>query len=272
MVKNRKIKLAVSILLLFSMITPTLGDECGEKCTSPCTALKCHTISDVPGGCWFNGVDCINCKDGDRDINICEDYGIDSCEFNPCGISGSCKWVMDTCISSDLPALRCKTMGCKFGYRCMADGECVHFSVSVQEYCNTAYKEHGLFYDLSDPRACENVGKVCTEIGKKCDRILNETTIESKIKEECIALKQMCLQCQGDCELRKNVGDIEGIIYGIAAGIAILMLTINGIRLLTSEDSISRDNAKKSMVYVILSLLIIVIAVKFIGYVWISFL
>ncbi|MEA3254200.1 MAG: pilin, partial [Candidatus Altiarchaeota archaeon] len=163
-----------------------------------------------------------------------------------------------------------KSKGCELGYKCMADGECIHFSVPVQEYCNTAYREHGLFYNPSDPGACEKVGKVCSKIDDRCDALSNKTPIEGKIKDKCITLKHMCLQCQGDCKLRKNVGNIEGIIYGIAAGIAILMLTINGIRLLTSDDSTTRDNAKKSIIYVILSLLIIVIAVKFIEYVWIS--
>ncbi|MEA3254929.1 MAG: hypothetical protein U9Q22_03735, partial [Candidatus Altiarchaeota archaeon] len=72
------------------MATTVLGDECESKCTPPCTRLKCHNIFDVPGGCWFNGVDCINCMGGDKDIDTCEDYGNDSCILNPCGVSGSC--------------------------------------------------------------------------------------------------------------------------------------------------------------------------------------
>ena len=81
----------------------------------------------------------------------------------------------------------------------------------------------------------------------------------------------MCLQCQGDCELRKSVNGIENIIYGTAAGLAVLLLAINAVRLMSAEDSLTRSNAKKGIAYVALSLLLILIAVKFIEYVWISF-
>lgn len=272
MVKHWGLRLAAGILVL-CMVTTVLGDECASKCTSPCTPKKCHDIADVPGGCWFNGVHCINCIGGDKNVNTCEDYGVEfSCILNPCGVSGGCELIVDTCVTPGLHAFECKIRGCEFGYRCMADGGCIHFLTSTQSYCNTAYKEHGLFYDLSDPEACERVGEVCREIDRRYDSLSNETEIEARIKNKCLALKNMCLQCQGDCKLRKTMGDIERIIYGIAAGLAILMLTINGIRLLTSEDSVTRGNAKKAIAYVILSLLTVVIAVKFIEYVWITFL
>jgi len=65
------------------------------------------------------------------------------------------------------------------------------------------------------------------------------------VKEECTVLKQMCLQCQGDCELRRSVAGIENIIYGTAAGLAVLLLAINGVRLMSAEDSLTRSNAKR---------------------------
>jgi len=276
MVETRKISryagaFFTSILLL-CLADAVYGDECKTACTAPCTALKCHVQSGAFGGCWFDGTECHNCKAGDKDVSICEQYGQDSCNINPCSLDGNCKWATaGLCTSSGAQLLDCMVKGCKFSYRCMADGECVHFTTPVQQYCNKAYKEHGLFYDLKDLSACQKVAGVCKEIDKKCSAIPDNKTDEKQRKNECLTLQRMCIQCQGDCELQRSISGIENIIYGIAAGLAIIMFVINGLRLATSDDAVTRNNAKQSIIYVVIGLAVIAVAVKAVEYLWISF-
>lgn len=132
----------------------------------------------------------------------------------------------------------CKISGCPLDYRCMANGECT--PLTVKAYC----EDHGKpFYIYADELLSRN-----------CSKILNP-------EEE-----KLCIQCRGDYELRKTVSDIETIIFGIAAGIAILLLSINAVKLITSDDLKGRENAKKAIMYVILGLILIISATKFIEY------
>lgn len=251
------------------------ADECGDACSADpagCSALRCHLLSVALGGCWFDGSVCRNCKGGDRDVHVCEDYSMESCGVNPCSLDSVCRWSKaDVCISSGTTLLDCKAKGCRFSYRCMADGECVHYTTSVQEYCNTAYREYGFFYELDDTAACVKVGEVCKEVDKKCG-LINTSTLDGKErKRECLILKSMCLQCQGDCELRRNIASIENVVYGITAGIAVVLLVVYGLQLASSEDALTRNNAKKSMMYVVIGLAVIALAVKAVEYIWVTF-
>lgn len=141
----------------------------------------------------------------------------------------------------------CKIKGCPPDQSCMGDSCCT--ALSVEEYCNSI----GFSYNITDPESCGI-------LGKKCENLSYVTEIEK-------ATKQLCWQCQGDCELKRTRQDIENVVYGIAAGLAILMLAVNAAYLLTSQDPEVRDNAKKSMVYIIIALIIIVVAVEFVEYI-----
>jgi hypothetical protein len=263
-------RICAGMLFLACLSCISYADDCKDQCSPSCDALKCGMLSPVLGGCWFDGADCWSCT-GSKSVSTCEQYGQDSCEFNSCGIPYQCKWILNTCLTSGIMQPNCKTKGCAFSYNCMADGECVHFSVSTQAYCTNVYTAHGFAYDLGDPSSCEKVGEVCKKTDEKCKELSSSPLASVQRKNECTTLKQMCLQCQGDCELRRSVSGIENIIYGTAAGLAVLLLAINAVRLMSAEDSLTRSNAKKGIAYVVLSLLLILIAVKFIEYVWISF-
>jgi hypothetical protein len=270
MAEKKGIKICAGIFFLTCMLCISYADECKDQCTAPCTVLGCSMLSPLLGGCWFDGADCWSCT-GSKPVSTCEQYGQDSCEFNTCSVPNKCKWIMNSCLSTGIMQPNCKTKGCAFSYICMADGECAHFSVSTQAYCTNVYTAHGFSYDLGDAASCEKVSEICKKTDEKCKELSSSASSSVQRKNECTSLKQMCLQCQGDCELRRSYTSIENIIYGTAAGLAVLMLVINAVRLMTAEDSLTRSNAKKSIAYVALSLLLILIAVKFIEYVWISF-
>jgi len=134
----------------------------------------------------------------------------------------------------------CKETGCPAGWRCMANGDCT--TLSVKEYCESQGVPPYTYNDALLVRDCSN------------ELILEE--------------QRLCQQCKGDYELKKNMDNIKGLIYAIAAGIATLLLIVNAITLWTSEDPNERENAKKAMFYVILALAIILIGVNLVAYLW----
>ncbi|MEA3254714.1 MAG: PKD domain-containing protein [Candidatus Altiarchaeota archaeon] len=227
------------VIFFLLLATVALGDECGDCCSWFCDEdlckLKCGLT--VVDGCWFRNTGvCHNCLNGDFDIKSCGDYPDEKgCEENRCNIGSGCEWNGVFCTHRIAPPPDCRFDQCPSGYRCMANGECS--SLSVEEYCrdrNYAYIPDLLSRDCDDP-------------------------ILPPLEQG------LCKECQSDYELNKTTGDIQTIIYGIAAGIAILMLTISGMSLLTSDDAVTRGNAKKSIGYIILGVVVIVSAVNIIG-------
>ncbi len=135
-------------------------------------------------------------------------------------------------------AYDCKLEGCPLDYRCMSNGECT--PLLVKQYC----EDHG------KPFYVYNVAL----IARNCNDILDENE------------QRLCTQCKGDYELRKNASDIENIIYGITAGLAILMLGWYGIGLITARNPDERDNAKRAVLYVVFAVVVIAVATKFVEY------
>ncbi len=58
----------------------------------------------------------------------------------------------------------------------------------------------------------------------------------------------------------ETIGDINYILYGIAAGIAILLIAIHGIKYKTTDNPDVRENAKRGIINVVIGLAIIIIA------------
>lgn len=56
------------------------------------------------------------------------------------------------------------------------------------------------------------------------------------------------------------VSDINTVLYGIAAGIAILMITIYGIRWKVADTPHAREDAKRGIMNVVVGLAVIIIA------------
>ncbi|MBN2251268.1 MAG: PKD domain-containing protein [Candidatus Altiarchaeota archaeon] len=243
--KNGCIYAQLMVFLLVSASLPASGDECESCCGAFCDVNRCILKCDfgfesdpLVRGCsfWAAGTgSCHNCQNGDSDVDSCEDYPDEkSCTENYCGVGAGCEWNGVSCSRKIVPSRDCRLEGCPKDYRCIANGECT--TLSVEDYCaghNYVYAEELLSMECSDPLfpASEN---------------------------------SLCRECRSDYELKKTTDDIKGMVYGIAAGLAALMLVINGVRLLTSEDAVGRENAKKSMVYITLGLLAIISAINFI--------
>jgi PKD repeat protein len=241
-----------SILLIiagFFLITAALqvsyGDECNDCCGPFCDenicVLKCeHIYKNDPliRGCAFwnelTGT-CHNCQYGDMDIKSCPDYpGEKSCKENPCGIGAGCEWSGGYCSRKLVPAQDCRFIGCNEGYKCIPNGDCT--ALSIEEYC-----------------AGNNYPYSPALLSKRCDDPIFPPFEQA-----------LCRECQSDYELAKTSGDIREIVYGVAAGLAVLLLLMNALKLLTSEDAAARSGAKKGMVYILIGLIVIVSAVSFI--------
>ena len=62
-----------------------------------------------------------------------------------------------------------------------------------------------------------------------------------------------------------TIGGVNTVLYGIAAGIAALMVTIHAIKWKTAENPAEREEAKKGIISVILALMLIMIAATLVG-------
>jgi hypothetical protein len=61
-------------------------------------------------------------------------------------------------------------------------------------------------------------------------------------------------------DILETVGGLNNLVYGIAAGLAALMITLHAIRWKTADNPSDREEAKRGMINVILALILIMIA------------
>lgn len=61
-------------------------------------------------------------------------------------------------------------------------------------------------------------------------------------------------------DILETVGGLNNLIYGIAAGLAALMITLHAIRWKTADNPNDREEAKRGIINVILALLLIMVA------------
>jgi len=73
-----------------------------------------------------------------------------------------------------------------------------------------------------------------------------------------------------EADVLDTIGGINNLLYGVAAGIAALMITLHAIRWKTASSPAERQDAKKGMVNVILGLIIIMLALTIVGLIYTS--
>ena len=61
-------------------------------------------------------------------------------------------------------------------------------------------------------------------------------------------------------DILETVGGLNNLIYGIAAGLAALMITLHAVRWKTADNPSDREEAKRGMINVILALILIIVA------------
>ncbi len=79
-------------------------------------------------------------------------------------------------------------------------------------------------------------------------------------------LKACMGSCEGTCEVNKEFCGIILILQSIAAGLAVLMLAINGFKWMVADDSQGRIDAKRGVYYVFIGLAVVIISFALVNY------
>jgi len=80
-----------------------------------------------------------------------------------------------------------------------------------------------------------------------------------KAKELMIILFSISAQVHAE-DIIETVGGLNNLVYGIAAGLAALMITLHAVKWKTADSPNGREEAKMGMINVILALILIMIA------------
>lgn len=73
-----------------------------------------------------------------------------------------------------------------------------------------------------------------------------------------------------DSGIIETIGGINNLLYGIAAGIATLMITIHAVKWKTAGSPADREEAKRGIINVILGLIVIIIAAALVSLIYVK--
>ena len=71
-------------------------------------------------------------------------------------------------------------------------------------------------------------------------------------------------------DIIETVGGLNNLLYGIAAGIAALMITLHAVKWKTADNPSDREEAKRGIINVILALMLIMIAATVISVIYVT--
>ncbi|MBN2013748.1 MAG: TrbC/VirB2 family protein [Candidatus Altiarchaeota archaeon] len=79
--------------------------------------------------------------------------------------------------------------------------------------------------------------------------------------------KKVCMEnCMGVCRANEELCNVLYIIYGVAAGISILLIMFHGMKWMLSDDIEGRQDAKRGIAYVFVGLILIITAASLANY------
>lgn len=91
---------------------------------------------------------------------------------------------------------------------------------------------------------------------------------ESRHVRAAVFLTLLCVGSACAQDIASTVGGLNNLLYGVAAGIAALMITIHAIRWKTAGSPAEREAAKKGILNVILGLALIIVAASLVEMVY----
>lgn len=95
-----------------------------------------------------------------------------------------------------------------------------------------------------------------------CDKTTCSGYVDFKEKEVC------SMSCLGTCTANTQFCDIIFILQSIGAGIAVIMLMINGIKwILLADDPSGRQDARRGIYYVLIGIAIMVTALALVNFI-----
>lgn len=76
--------------------------------------------------------------------------------------------------------------------------------------------------------------------------------------------------CEGTCDVNREFCVIILILESVAAGMAVLMLMVNGLKFITADDASGRTDAKRGVFYVFIGLALVLVAFALVNYLYIG--
>lgn len=111
------------------------------------------------------------------------------------------------------------------------------------------------------------------QCGKNCGGYAAECDGSSGSCEECCrsycsddsryggVSKNECINaCKSGCGYKKVVGDLSNLFFTVSGMVGVIMIVVHTLRLAASSDERERSEAKRSIVYILLALIIIALA------------
>ena len=84
--------------------------------------------------------------------------------------------------------------------------------------------------------------------------------MEIDYKKSAVLFLIYACSCMSWASFEETVGGVNNLLYGVAAGIAALLITLHIVRWKTAENTADRNEAKKGIINVIIGLIVIMIA------------
>lgn len=88
------------------------------------------------------------------------------------------------------------------------------------------------------------------------------------LKRGLIPVLIVFLSLQAHASILGTLGDANALLYGVAAGIAALMMAVHAVKWKTSDNANDRELAKKGMINVMLAVMLILIAASLVSIVF----
>lgn len=82
---------------------------------------------------------------------------------------------------------------------------------------------------------------------------------------------EVCMEsCKGTCEVNGEFCGVILILQSIAAGLAVLMLAVNGFKWMTADDAQGRIDARRGVFYIFIGLALVIIAFALVNYLYVG--
>ena len=180
-------------------------------------------------------------------------------------------------ISYEKCSEKCRAWGCfvvKKPVKCICTGVC-----HGREITEEAVKYHGYFggedMEIECCRTCKEIwGQAC---GGYANCVRDEKGCESCCTKWCSdiddedAKKQCEITCAANCRNYRKIIEILNLISLVAVIIAAVLFAIHGLALITSFGPYERSEAKQSIKYVIIALVLLAISINFINILFYTF-
>ena len=230
---------------------------------------------DLKSGGSIN--ECMLCSDH---IKSCSDYNYpDACTQDGC--RKGCKW------DAEKKCVPCSGISCDDGASTLTDyfdAQCTCPAMGTTICASGRVSRWGAGNTAADAAVackarcaetsagyadCSGQGATCNDCcNGYCAAFQNQEAECAQLcnnKEKCLAtckLKDKCTtSCKNSCASRKTTWDLINTIFMAAGILGAAMIIVHAIRITLSSDSEGRDEAKKSLIHVIIALIIMSVVV-----------